>query len=233
MEFVGVNRVYGQVVALDDCYFRLMPGELSFLVGPSGAGKTTLLRLINREIKPSCGEVWVDGLPAHNLPAHRLAELRRKVGVVFQDFKLLPRLTAVENVAFALQVTDLRISDEEARDRALDALDAVGLHDRAQHYPHQLSGGQQQRVAIARAVVSQPPLLIADEPTGNLDQETAWQITTLLEDIAKFGTTVLVATHNMEIVNRLQRRVLTLAGGRVVDDQPAGRSAKLVWLTSS
>jgi cell division transport system ATP-binding protein len=219
VEFVGVNRVYGQVVALDDCYFRLMPGELSFLVGPSGAGKTTLLRLINREIRPSRGEVWVDGLPAHDLPARRLAELRRKVGVVFQDFKLLPRLTAMENVAFALQVTD--------------ALDAVGLHDRASHYPHQLSGGQQQRVAIARAVVSQPPLLIADEPTGNLDQETAWQITTLLEDIAKFGTTVLIATHNMEIVSRLQRRVLTLVSGRVVDDQPAGRSARLVWATSS
>ncbi len=227
---MGVNRVYGNVVALDDCYLRLMPGELTFLVGPSGAGKTTLLRLINREIRPSRGEVWVDGLPAHDLKPNRLSELRRKVGVVFQDFKLLPRLTAMENVAFALQVTDLRISDEEASERALDALDAVGLHDRATHYPHQLSGGQQQRVAIARAVVSQPPLLIADEPTGNLDQETSWQITTLLEDIARFGTTVLVATHNMEIVTRLQRRVLTLVAGRVVQDQPAGRAAKLAWL---
>ena len=227
---MGVNRVYGNVVALDDCYLRLMPGELTFLVGPSGAGKTTLLRLINRELRPSRGEVWVDGLPAHSLKPQRLSELRRKVGVVFQDFKLLPRLTALENVAFALQVTDLRISDEEASERALDALDAVGLHDRASHYPHQLSGGQQQRVAIARAVVSQPPLLIADEPTGNLDQETSWQITTLLEDIARFGTTVLVATHNMEIVTRLQRRVLTLVGGRLVQDQPAGRTAKLAWL---
>jgi len=230
---VGVSRVYGHVVALDDVYLRLMPGELSFLVGPSGAGKTTLLRLINREIKPSRGEVWVDGLSAHDLEVKRLAELRRKVGVVFQDFKLLQRLTAAENVAFALQVTDLRISDGEARERALDALDAVGLHDRVDHYPNQLSGGQQQRVAIARAVVSQPPLLIADEPTGNLDQETAWQITGLLQDIAKFGTTVLVATHNMEIVTRLQKRVLTLAAGRIIDDQPAGRTAKLVWLTSS
>ena len=114
----------------------------------------------------------------------------------------------------------------------MDALDAVGLHDRSEHYPHQLSGGQQQRVAIARAVVSQPPLLIADEPTGNLDQETAWQISTLLEDIARFGTTVLVATHNMEIVNRLQRRVLTLAAGRIVDDQPAGRASRMMWATS-
>src|SRR5207248_3049688 len=233
VEFVGVNRVYGQVVALDDCFFRLMPGERTFLVGPSGAGKTTLLRLINREIKPSCGEVWVDGLPAHDLPARRLVELRRKVGVVFQDFNLLPRLTAMENVAFAMQVTDLRISDEEAQDRALDALDAVGLHDRSTHYPDQLSGGQQQRVAIARAVVSQPPLLIADEPTGNLDQETAWQIMDLFEDIAAWGTAVLVATHNVEIVTRLKRRVVTLVDGRLVRDQPAGQTGRMAWLASS
>jgi cell division transport system ATP-binding protein len=231
---VGVSRYYGHVVGLDDVYLRLMPGELVFLTGPSGAGKTTLLKLINREIKPTSGEVWVDGLPAHDLKPGRLADLRRKVGVVFQDFKLLPRLTAVENVAFALQVTDLRISDQEARDRAMDALDAVGLFERAHHYPHELSGGQQQRVAIARAVASQPPLLIADEPTGNLDQETAWQITGLLEDIARFGTTVLVATHNMEIVHRLKRRVVHLMSGRIAEDLPAGAgAAKLLWLTSS
>ena len=232
VEFVGVSRVYGQVVALDDIYLRLMPGELVFLLGPSGAGKTTLLRLINREIRPSNGEVWVDGLPCHDLPTQRVAELRRKIGVVFQDFKLLPRLTALENVTFALQVTDLRISDEEAKERALDALDAVQLHHKADVYPLQLSGGQQQRVAIARAVVSQPSLLIADEPTGNLDQETAWQLTDLLEQIANFGTTVLVATHNMEIVHRLQRRTVTLIAGRLADDQPAARGGKLVWLMS-
>ena len=176
VEFVGVSRVYGQVVAVDDLSLRVSPGEMAFLVGPSGAGKSTLLRLINREVRPSHGEVWVDGLPCHDLPVTRLAELRRRVGVVFQDFKLLPRLTALENVAFALHVTD--------------------------------------------------------EPTGNLDQETAWQITGLLEDIAKFGTAVLVATHNMEIVARAQRRVLSLASGRLVDDVPAGRAARMLWATS-
>jgi cell division transport system ATP-binding protein len=229
VEFVGVTRSYGSRVAVEDIHLGLDPGELVFLVGPSGAGKTTLLKLINREIRPTSGEVWVDGLPAHQLSASKVAELRRRVGVVFQDYKLLPRLTALENVAFALQVTDLRISDEEARDRGLDALEAVGLGDRADAFPHQLSGGQQQRVAVARAVVSQPPLLIADEPTGNLDVETAWQITDLLEDIASFGTTVLVATHNVEIVKRMQRRVLTLVDGRLVRDQPAGRVGRLAW----
>ncbi|TMD75587.1 MAG: ATP-binding cassette domain-containing protein, partial [Chloroflexi bacterium] len=207
--------------------------ELTFLVGPSGAGKTTLLKLINREIRPSSGRLWVAGMPAHQIKASRVAELRRRVGVVFQDYKLLPRLTARENVAFGLQVGDLRVSDEEARDRSLDALEAVGLGDRGDAYPHQLSGGQQQRVAVARAVVGQPQLLIADEPTGNLDQETAWQMMDLFEDIAAWGTAVLVATHNVEIVTRLQRRVLTLVQGRLVRDQPAGRTGRMAWLASS
>ncbi len=228
-----MTRVYGSRRAVDDVHLGLQPGELAFLVGPSGAGKTTLLKLINREIRPSSGEVWVAGIAAHQVKASRIAELRRRVGVVFQDYKLLPRLTAIENVAFGLQVGDLRVSDHEAQDRALDALEAVGLGDRAGAFPHQLSGGQQQRVAIARAVVAQPPLLIADEPTGNLDQETAWEIMDLFEDIAAWGTTVLVATHNVEIVTRLQRRVLTLVQGRLVRDQPAGQTGRMAWLASS
>jgi cell division transport system ATP-binding protein len=233
VEFTGVTRAYGSRLALDDVHLALEPGKLTFLVGPSGAGKTTLLKLINREIRPSKGEVWVDGIAAHTLKASRVAELRRRVGVVFQDYKLLPRLTAMENVAFALQVGDLRISDAEAMDRALDALEAVGLGDRGAAFPQQLSGGQQQRVAIARAMVGQPRVLIADEPTGNLDLETAWQIMDLLEDIAAFGTTVLVATHNVEIVTRLQRRTLTLVQGRLVRDQPAGAIGRMAWLASS
>src|ERR1700681_4612549 len=233
VEFKGVTRAYGSGLALDDVHLALEPGELTFLVGPSGAGKTTLLKLINREIRPSKGEVWVDGIAAHSLKASRVAELRRRVGVVFQDYKLLPRLTAMENVAFALKVGDLRVSDEEASERALDALDAVGLGDRGDSFPHQLSGGQQQRVAVARAVVSQPALLIADEPTGNLDIDTSWEMMDLFADIAAFGTTVLIATHNVEIVRRLQRRVLTLVQGRLVRDQPAGGIGKMAWLASS
>ncbi len=233
VQFKGVTRAYGPRLALDDVHLALEPGKLTFLVGPSGAGKTTLLKLINREIRPSKGEVWVDGMPAHSMKPSRVAQLRRRVGVVFQDYKLLPRLTAIENVAFGLQVGDLRISDGEAMDRALDALEAVGLGDRGSSFPHQLSGGQQQRVAVARAMVAQPRVLIADEPTGNLDLETAWQMMDLLQDIAAFGTTVLVATHNVEIVTRLQRRILTLVHGRLVRDQPAGGIGRMAWLASS
>jgi cell division transport system ATP-binding protein len=233
VEFIGVSRAYGSRLALDEVHLALEPGELAFLVGPSGAGKTTLLKLINREIRPTHGQVWVDGIAAHTLKASRVADLRRRVGVVFQDYKLLPRLTAKENVALALQVGDLRVSDDEASDRALDALEAVGLGDRGSSFPHQLSGGQQQRVAVARAVVAQPPLLIADEPTGNLDIDTSWEMMDLFADIAAFGTAVLIATHNVEIVRRLQRRVLTLVQGRLVRDQPAGQTGRLAWLATS
>ncbi|HEY1456066.1 MAG TPA: ATP-binding cassette domain-containing protein [Candidatus Dormibacteraeota bacterium] len=227
-----MTRAYGPRLALDDVHLALEPGELTFLVGPSGAGKTTLLKLINREIRPTGGEVWVDGIAAHRLKATRVPELRRRVGVVFQDYKLLPRLTAIENVAFGL-AGNLRLTAKEIRSRALDALDAVGLGDRGDSYPDQLSGGQQQRVAVARAVVAQPPLLIADEPTGNLDQETAWEMMDLFGDIATWGTAVLIATHNVEIVTRLQRRVLTLVGGRLVRDQPAGQIGRMAWLATS
>jgi cell division transport system ATP-binding protein len=233
VELIGVSRAYGSRLALDDVHFTLEPAELTFLVGPSGAGKSSLLKLINREIRPTSGQVWVDGLAAHTLKAKHVADLRRRVGVVFQDFKLLPRLTALENVAFGLQAVDVRVSDAEAMERALDALEAVGLGDRADAFPHQLSGGQQQRVAVARAVVPQPPVLIADEPTGNLDQDTAWGLMDLFEDIAAWGTAVLVATHNVEIVTRLQRRVLTLVNGRLVRDQPAGQIGRMQWLASS
>ena len=233
VRFNAVTRAYGSRLAVDDVNLTLRSGELAFLVGPSGAGKTTLLKLINREIRPTSGQLWVDGIAAHDVKVSRVADLRRRVGVVFQDYKLLPRLTAIENVSFGLQVSDLRVSDEDARDRSHDALDAVGIGDRADAFPHQLSGGQQQRVAVARAVVAQPPVLIADEPTGNLDQDTAWELMALFEDIAAWGTAVLVATHNVDIVTRLQRRVLTLVDGRLVRDQPAGQTGRMAWLASS
>ena len=228
-----VTHAYGSRTALDNVDLALHPGELTFLVGPSGAGKTTLLRLINRETRPTSGEVWIDGIGAHELKTSQVARLRRRVGVVFQDYKLLPRLTALENVAFGLQVSELALSDVEARDRARDALEAVGIGDRTDAFPHQLSGGQQQRVAVARAVVAQPPVLIADEPTGNLDQATAWDLMDLFEDIAAWGTAVLVATHNLEIVTRLQRRVVTLVNGRLMRDQPAGQTGRMAWLATS
>jgi cell division transport system ATP-binding protein len=233
VELKSVSRSYGSRLAVDEIDLVLHPGELTFLVGPSGAGKTTLLRLINREIRPTRGFVTVAGIAAHAIKSSRVADLRRRVGVVFQDYKLLPRLTAMENVAFGLQVADLRVSDEEARERALDALEAVGLGDRGKAFPNQLSGGQQQRVAIARAVVAQPPVLIADEPTGNLDLDTAWEIMDLFQDIAAWGTAVLVATHNVDIVTRLQRRVVTLVQGRLVRDQPAGQTGRMAWLATS
>ncbi|HET7420789.1 MAG TPA: ATP-binding cassette domain-containing protein [Candidatus Dormibacteraeota bacterium] len=229
----AVTHAYGSRKALDNVDLALHPRELTFLVGPSGAGKTTLLKLINRETRPTRGQVWVAGIGAHELKASQVAGLRRRVGVVFQDYKLLPRLTALENVAFGLQVSDLSVSNEEAQDRARDALEAVGIGDRTASFPHQLSGGQQQRVAVARAVVAQPPVLIADEPTGNLDQATAWDLMDLFEDIAAWGTAVLVATHNIEIVTRLQRRVVTLVNGRLMRDQPAGHAGRMAWLATS
>jgi cell division transport system ATP-binding protein len=229
VELVGVTHVYGDRVALEEVDLTLDRCELAFVVGPSGAGKTTLLRLINRELRPTAGEVWVDGMPAHTLKATLLSQLRRRVGVVFQDFKLMPRLTALENVAFALHVTDLKVSDTEARDRAFDALDAVGLADRADAFPDELSGGQQQRVSIARAVVGQPAVIVADEPTGNLDRYTAEGVVDLLDQLSTYGCAVLVATHNLEIVKRMQRRTMTLVNGRLVRDEPAGRVGRLAW----
>jgi cell division transport system ATP-binding protein len=216
--FRNVSRAYGSLHALQSVSFELAAGDLAFLVGPSGAGKSTLMKLINREVAPSSGEVWVDDLPVHDLKPSRLADLRRRVGVVFQDYKLLRRRTALENLAFALQVSDLRLPRAEVRRLAERHLAAVGLAGREDSFPHELSGGQQQRLAIARALVTKPRVLLADEPTGNLDLETARPIVDLLEEIARRGTAVLVATHDMAMVERLRRRVLRLDGGRLVDD---------------
>ncbi len=209
--------------ALRDVDLNIDAGDFVFLVGSSGAGKSTLIRLLIREDLPSTGRVLVDGEDVGRMARGNVCKLRRKVGVVFQDFKLLPTKTVAENVAFALVVTghEGRIIREET-DRVLSL---VGLSQRRGHFPDQLSGGEQQRTAIARALVNRPRILIADEPTGNLDPVTSWEIIKLLIRVNELGTTLVMATHNAEIVNALRRRVVHLDHGRVVRDERAGQYA--------
>jgi cell division transport system ATP-binding protein len=206
--------------ALQDIDLTVADGEFLFLVGPSGAGKSTIVRLIVREEKATRGKVFVQGRDLGRLPRHQLPHLRRQVGLVFQDFKLLPRLTTWENVAFALRVQGER--GRMIRTRVTDALETVGLSHKARKYPHELSGGEQQRVGIARALVHSPSLLVADEPTGNIDPATAWELMQLLLRINAAGSTVVMATHNRDIVDVLRRRVVAIDRGRIVRDAPMG-----------
>ena len=185
--------------------------------GNIGAGKTTLLRLLTREEKPSSGKIVVGGIDYDKLPDHDIPLLRRKIGTVFQDFKLLPNRTVFENVAFALEIVG--VSTKEINNTVPRVLDIVNLKDKANRMPRELSGGERQRVAIARAIVRQPKILIADEPTGNLDPKHAWDVIKVLERINKYGTTVLLTTHNQEIVNKLQRRVITMKHGEIASDR--------------
>jgi len=221
VQFQDVSKCYPNgVVALRDISLRVDPGEFVFVVGPTGTGKSTLLKLITREEVPTAGRVLVGGRDVSALPHRAVASVRRGLGVVFQDFKLLPARTVFANVAFALRV--IGTPAPEIRPRVLRALDLVGLADRADALPDQLSGGEQQRASIARAIVNDPPLLLADEPTGNLDPTSSWEIMQVLSRINLRGTTVIVTTHNKTIVDILRRRVVQLAGGRVVRDQPRG-----------
>ncbi|HEV2952539.1 MAG TPA: ATP-binding cassette domain-containing protein [Candidatus Dormibacteraeota bacterium] len=219
VHFENVRQVYADLIALDRLTLSFSQGELIFLAGASGAGKSTILKLINGELRPSEGMLWVDGMSLHNLASSQIADLRRRVGVVFQDYQLLPRLTTVENVAFAIHVADLAVTRSQAAILARSQLEAVGLSSRLDAYPNQLSGGQQQRLAIARALVGKPQILLADEPTGNLDQATARPIIELLEMIASSGTTVVVATHDPELIHSTRGRVVTVARGRVESDR--------------
>jgi len=206
--------------ALRDVCLTVRDGEFLFLVGPSGAGKTSLVRLLIREERPSRGRVFVHGVDVDTMPRHRLPKFRRTVGMVFQDFKLLPRLTVQENVMFALRV--LGRSSRNVKRRSTQTLEKVGLAGLGGKYPRELSGGEQQRVAIARALVHRPRLIVADEPTGNLDPATGWEITQLLVGINADGPTVVMATHNRDIVDRVRRRVVAIEHGVVVRDDLSG-----------
>lgn len=221
VRFQDVSKFYSNgVVALRDVSLSVEPGEFVFIVGPTGTGKSTLLKLVYREETPSAGTVYVTGRDVGRLRHPGIAGLRRALGVVFQDFKLLPARTVFENVAFALRVTGA--PREEIRSGVTRALDLVGLADRAEAMPAELSGGEQQRVSIARAIVNDPPLLLADEPTGNLDPNSSWEIMQVLSRVNLQGTTVIMTTHNKVIVDILRRRVVQLAAGSIVRDEARG-----------
>jgi len=218
----GVSKVYdGGIVAIRDVVVDIPKGEFVFLVGPSGSGKSTVIRLLLREEDVTRGKIWVAGKDITLMPTWRVPFLRRSIGTVFQDFKLLPQKTVAENVAFALEVT--------GRPRSIisrqvgQVLDLVGLAGKGDRYPRQLSGGEQQRVSIARAFVNRPPILLADEPTGNLDPATSVGIMRILDRINRTGSTVLMATHDHAIVDAMRRRVVQLDNGRVVRDQRQAR----------
>ena len=217
-----VSKTYGKRTgsALERITMHIEPKEFVIVVGPSGAGKSTLLKLLTREEKPSSGKIVVGGIDYEHLKDRHIPQLRRRIGVVFQDFKLLPNKTVFENVAFALEVVG--IGNREIKHTVPKVLAIVGLKGKEKNYPRELSGGERQRVAIARAIVRQPKILIADEPTGNLDPKHAWDVIRVLEKINKYGTTVLLTTHNQEIVNQLKRRVITIRDGRIVSDKASG-----------
>ncbi len=217
----NVTKVYnGDVVALRDASFDIPKGEFVFLVGASGSGKSTLLRLLNRQETPEKGDVWVAGKNINDLAGYKVPYLRRNIGNIFQDYKLLTNKTVFENVAFALEV--IGKPKHVIRQQVPAILELVGLAGKQDRFPHQLSGGEQQRVSIARAFVNRPLILLADEPTGNLDPTTGEGIMRLLDRINKTGTTVVMATHDRTIVNMMRRRVIELDRGIIVRDQARG-----------
>ena len=194
--------------------------EFVYIVGPSGAGKSTFMKLIYREERPTKGQIFVNGFNLEKLKQRKIPYVRRNIGVIFQDFRLLPKLTVYENVAFAMEVVEA--PKKLIRKRTMEVLELVKLKDKASSYPSQLSGGEQQRAAIARAIVNNPAVIIADEPTGNLDPETSWDIMKLLEEINFRGTTIVMATHNKEIVNTMRKRVIAIEKGVIVRDEIRG-----------
>jgi cell division transport system ATP-binding protein len=221
IEMQDVYKTYPNgVVALNGVNVRIKQGEFVYVVGPSGAGKSTLVKMMYREEKPTSGTIMVNGVNLAKLKDSRVPLLRRHIGVVFQDFKLLPKLTVYENVAFALEV--IEESPKVIRKKVMEVLELVGLKNKVRSYPNELSGGEQQRVSIARSIVNSPKIVIADEPTGNLDPETSWGIMELFEKINNNGTTIVMATHNREIVNTIRRRVIAMENGKIVRDEAKG-----------
>ncbi|MDD2391457.1 MAG: cell division ATP-binding protein FtsE [Bacilli bacterium] len=224
MELIRVKNVYKKyktgVTALYDLSLTIKKGEFVFVIGSTGCGKSTFIKTLYREEKPTSGSIVVGGLDVTKLKNNKVYKIRRKIGVVFQDFKLLPRQDVYENVAFALEIFGL--PKDEIHSKVIKVLDLVGLKNKAKSFPNQLSGGEQQRVAIARAIVNGPKLLICDEPTGNLDEVTSMEIMRVLEQINKLGTTIIMVTHDTDIVRAMKKRVILLDAGRLVKDYAEG-----------
>ena len=221
LEMIDVSKIYpGGSVALQDINVRIEQGEFVFVVGPSGAGKSTFFKMLFREVLPSSGKVIVNGHDLVKMTDKEIPYFRRQLGIVFQDYRLLPDRTVYDNVAFAMQVIETPY--RKIKRRVNDVLDLVGLRKRAHAYPTELSGDEQQRIAIARAIVNDPILLIADEPTGNLDPETSWEIMDIFREVNKSGTTIVMATHDREIVDEMEKRVIAIEHGHIVRDDAKG-----------
>ena len=216
-----VSKVYpGGSVALQDVNVHIEPGEFVFVVGPSGAGKSTFIKMLFREVLPTTGSIFVNGMDILALSPKEIPFMRRQLGIIFQDYRLLPDRTVFENVAFAMQV--IEAPHRKIRRQVNNVLDLVGLRHRSNAYPNELSGGEQQRIAIARAIVNDPVFVIADEPTGNLDPETSWDIMEIFKEINSAGTTIVMATHDKDVVDAMGKRVITIEQGRIVRDEKEG-----------
>ncbi|MDF0726094.1 cell division ATP-binding protein FtsE [Cytobacillus sp. S13-E01] len=221
IEMQDVYKKYPNgVLAVNGINVKIKQGEFVYVVGPSGAGKSTFIKMMYREEKPTKGAIIINGINLAKLKEKKVPYLRRNIGVVFQDFKLLPKLTVYENVAFALEV--IEENPKYIKKRVLDVLDLVKLKHKARFLPDELSGGEQQRVSIARSIVNAPGVMIADEPTGNLDPETSWDIMKIFEEINNRGTTIVMATHNREIVNTIKKRVIAIESGKIARDEVRG-----------
>ena len=221
IEFRNVTKVYSTgITAVDNTSLEIEKGEFVFIVGSSGCGKSTLMKMLMKEVEPTDGQIFVNGIDITKISKKRIPNLRRSMGIVFQDFRLLPDKTVYENVAYAMRV--IEANPKVIKRQVPNVLSLVGLLEKANAYPDQLSGGEQQRVAVARAIVNKPSVLIADEPTGNLDPDNAWEIMSLLNDINRRGTTVVVATHAKDIVDKMQKRVIAIEKGNVYSDIKIG-----------